>query len=90
MSSLRCTCFKAKITIDLSNTPKTIDHEMTEGFTKGKKLLGSYELERDTLKSCFATLGAERPTDFSSQPGDGRALSVWKREKSAAPAKDTE
>ena len=77
------TFFKAKITIDPSKTPKTIDYEMTEGFTKGKKQLGIYELDGDTFKSCFAKPGAERPSDFSSKPGDGRTVSAWKREGSA-------
>ena len=79
------TFFKAKITIDPSKKPKTIDYEMLEGFTKGKKQLGIYELEGDTLKSCFAGPGAERPTEFSSKPGDRRTFSVWKRQKEAAP-----
>ena len=72
---------KAKITIDPSKKPKTIDYQMTEGFTKGKKQLGIYEIDGDTLKSCFAKPDAERPTDFTSKPGEGRTLSVWKREK---------
>ncbi len=76
--------FKAKITIDPSKKPKTIDYQMTEGFTKGKKQLGIYEVEGDTLKSCFGKPDAERPTDFTSKPGDGRTLSVWKRNKAAA------
>ena len=75
---------KAKITIDPSKKPKTIDYEMTEGFTKGKKQLGIYELDGDTFKSCFAAAGAERPTDFTSKPGDRRTVSVWKREKATA------
>jgi uncharacterized protein (TIGR03067 family) len=77
---------KAKITIDPSKSPKTIDYEMTDGFTKGKKQLGIYEVDGDTFRSCFAKPGAERPTDFTSKPGDGRTLSVWKREKQPAPA----
>jgi len=77
--------FKAKITIDPSKSPKTIDYEMTEGFTKGKKQLGIYEVDGDSFKSCFGKPGAERPTDFASKPGDGRTLSVWKREKAAEP-----
>lgn len=77
--------FKAKITIDPSKKPRTIDYQMTEGFTKGRKQLGIYEVKGDTFKACFAKPGVERPTDFTSQPGDGRTLSVWQREKKAAP-----
>ena len=72
---------KAKITLDPSKKPKTIDYQMTDGFTKGKKQLGIYEVEGDTFRSCFGKPDAERPTDFTSKPGDGRTLSVWKREK---------
>jgi uncharacterized protein (TIGR03067 family) len=75
---------KAKITIDPSKKPKTIDYEMTAGPTKGQKQLGIYEVEGDTFKSCFAKPGGERPTDF--KPDDGRTSSVWKREKPIAPA----
>ena len=75
---------KAKITIDPSKKPKTIDYQMTEGFTKGKKQLGIYEVDGDTFKSCFGKPGEDRPTEFTSKPGDGRTLSVWKREKPAA------
>jgi uncharacterized protein (TIGR03067 family) len=76
--------FKARITIDPSKKPKTIDYQMTEGLTKGKKQLGIYEVEGDTLRSCFGRPGAERPTDFTSKPGDGRTLSMWKRNRPAA------
>ena len=72
---------KAKFAVDPSKTPKTIDYQMIDGFTKGKKQLGVYELEGDTFKACFGKPGAERPTDFTSKPGDGRTVSVWKREK---------
>jgi len=77
---------KAKITIDPSKKPKTIDYQMTEGFTKGKTQLGIYEFDGDTLKSCFGSPGAERPTDFTGKPGAGRTLSFWKRVKPAQPA----
>jgi uncharacterized protein (TIGR03067 family) len=70
---------KAKISIDPSKKPKTIDYQMTDGFTKGKKQLGIYEVEGDSFKSCFGKPDAERPTDFTSKSGDGRTLSVWKR-----------
>ncbi len=85
--------FKAKITIDPSKKPKTIDYQMTEGFTKGKQQLGIYDVDGDTFKACFGKPGADRPADFTSKPGDGRTLSVWRREKLAeklaAPAADT-
>jgi uncharacterized protein (TIGR03067 family) len=74
---------KAKFSLDPSKKPKTIDYEMIDGFTKGKKQLGIYEVNGDTFKSCFAAAGAERPKDFTSQSNDGRTLSVWKRKKSA-------
>jgi len=77
---------KAKIAIDPLKNPKTIDYEMTEGFTKGKKQLGIYEVDGDTIKFCFGKPGGERPTDFTSKPGDGRTLSVWKRATPATPA----
>jgi uncharacterized protein (TIGR03067 family) len=72
---------KAKITLDPSKTPKSIDYQMLEGFTKGKTQLGIYEVEGDTFKACFAAPGSERPKDFTTKPGDGRTLTVWKREK---------
>ncbi len=75
------TFLKAKITIDPSSKPKTIDYDMTEGLTKGKKQLGIYELDGDTFKACFAAPGAERPADFTGKAGDHRTLSVWKRQK---------
>ena len=77
--------FKAKISLDPSKKPKTIDYQMTEGLTKGKTQLGIYEVEGDTFKACFGKPGAERPTDFTSKPGDGSTLSVWKRQKESLP-----
>ena len=72
---------KAKFTIDPSQKPKTIDYQMIDGPTKGKKQLGIYEVTGDTAKFCFGSPGAERPTDFTSKPGDGRTVSEWKRKQ---------
>jgi uncharacterized protein (TIGR03067 family) len=70
---------KAKLTLDPSKKPKTIDYEMTEGFTKGKKQLGIYEINGDTFKACFSSPGSERPTELKA--GDGLTFSEWKRKK---------
>jgi len=80
--------FKARISIDPSKNPKTMDYQMTDGLTKGKEQLGIYEVEGDTFRSSFGKPGAERPTDFTSKPGDGRTVSVWKRNKPAASVPD--
>jgi uncharacterized protein (TIGR03067 family) len=70
---------KAKITIDPSKKPKTIDYKVTEGFNKGKMLLGIYEVDGDSVKFCFSRPDKERPTDFTADTGSGRTASVWKR-----------
>jgi uncharacterized protein (TIGR03067 family) len=75
---------KAKLTLDPSKKPKTIDYEMTEGYTKGKKQLGIYEINGDTFKACFSSPGSERPTELKA--GDGLTFSEWKRGKPAATA----
>ena len=54
------TYLTAKITLDPSKNPKTIDYEMTGGFTKGSKQLGIYEVHGDTFKSAFGKPGGER------------------------------
>ena len=76
---------KARFTIDPSKKPKTIDYQMIDGPTKGKKQLGIYELDGDRVKFCFGAPGSERPTDLTSKPGDMRTSSVWKRAKETAP-----
>jgi uncharacterized protein (TIGR03067 family) len=72
---------KARITIDHTKSPKTIDYDVTDGPAKGKKHLGIYELEGDTLKSCFGAPNAPRPGEFKSVSGDRRTFSTWTRGK---------
>jgi uncharacterized protein (TIGR03067 family) len=72
---------KAKITLDPSKKPKAIDYKITEGQNADKKVLGIYELEGDTVKFCFSSPDAERPTDFTAKEGSKRILSVWKKAK---------
>jgi uncharacterized protein (TIGR03067 family) len=72
---------KARITVDPTKTPKSIDFQVTDGPTKGQKQLGIYELNGDSFKSCFGAPGAERPKEFVSKPGDKQTSTLWKREK---------
>src|SRR5262245_62079377 len=60
---------KAKFTIEPAQKPKTIDYEVTDGPTKGRKHLGIYEVSEESLKFCFAAPDGERPTTFESKPG---------------------
>ena len=70
---------KATFTVDASKSPRTIDYDVKDGPSKGKKQLGIYELNGDTLKFCFAEPDQPRPDSFETKAGDGRTLSVWKK-----------
>lgn len=68
-------------TLDPTKKPKQIDETATVGPSKGKTFLAIYEIDHEHHKICFAAPGKERPTEFSSEPGSGNVLQVWKREK---------
>lgn len=72
---------KAKVTLDPSKKPKSIDYRVISGPNAGKTQLGVYELNGDTVRFCFSAPGMDRPTDFTAKAGDGRTSSVWKRDK---------
>jgi uncharacterized protein (TIGR03067 family) len=73
---------KGTMTLDPTKKPKTVDAEMT-GAAGGppRKALGIYELDGDTMKTCIAEPGKDRPTEFATKSGNGHRLYVWKREK---------
>jgi len=75
---------KARFTLDPAKKPKAIDYAVTAGPYSGQHQLGIYELQGDTVRFCFAVPGKDRPTEFSTQAGDGRTLSVWKRDSAEA------
>lgn len=66
-------------TMDPTAMPKTTDDTINDGPEKGKQIHGIYELEGDTLASCVAKVGQERPTKFATTPGSGHTLRVFKR-----------
>jgi uncharacterized protein (TIGR03067 family) len=69
---------KATFTVDTSKQPKFIDYTLADGPNKGKQQFGIYELKGDTLRFCFAAPGKDRPSDFTTKPGDDRTLSTWR------------
>jgi uncharacterized protein (TIGR03067 family) len=72
---------KAKFSVDPSASPKTIDYDMTGGFTAGKKQLGIYRTSGDTVAFCFGSPGSARPSAFESKPGSGVTCTTWKRDQ---------
>jgi uncharacterized protein (TIGR03067 family) len=51
--------------IDPTKSPKQVTDTIGEGPNEGKTIPGIYKLEGDTLVSCVAKPGADRPTKFS-------------------------
>jgi len=72
---------KGTSSIDPTKQPKTIDFTPTEGEGKGNQHLGIYELGTNTRKLCFAPVGKDRPTEFSSTAGSEQILVTFTREK---------
>ena len=64
-------------TLDPQKKPKASDDILPDG----KMIRGIYELDGDTLKSCVAAVGKERPTEFAAGAGTGNTLRVFKRVK---------
>jgi uncharacterized protein (TIGR03067 family) len=72
---------KGTSTFDPTKTPKTLDFTMTGGDEAGNQYSGIYELGENTRKMCFAPLGKERPTEFSSTAGSGVICLTFERVK---------
>jgi uncharacterized protein (TIGR03067 family) len=62
-------------TLNAEANPKTID-----GVSKdGSETHGIYEVSGDTLRVCYATEGAKRPTAFSSTANSDSILATYRR-----------
>jgi uncharacterized protein (TIGR03067 family) len=66
--------------IDPTRKPKTIDYTFTKGDGNGAQFIAIYELDGDSYKHCGVLRGT-RPSEFSSKPGSGQTLTVFRREK---------
>lgn len=62
-------------TIDPTKNPKTT----VDTLPDGKEIKGIYKLDEDSLTSCVAEAGKDRPSEFASQPGSGHTLRVFRR-----------
>jgi uncharacterized protein (TIGR03067 family) len=70
---------KATFTIDPSRVPRAIDYTLAAGPDAGKMQRGIYEFDGEVVRICFSSPGTARPTEFGSNPGDGRTFGVWKK-----------
>src|SRR5262249_5890704 len=68
-----------KVKLDADKKPKQIDVVAEEGPTKGKTMLGIYELKGDDMRVCFAQPGKDRPTAFRTEKGSGQILLGYRR-----------
>ncbi|AMV25667.1 hypothetical protein VT84_14815 [Gemmata sp. SH-PL17] len=65
--------------VDATRRVKAIDMDTVDGPNKGKVTRCIYELDGNTLRICQGQAGTERPTEFSTKPGSGLVVLVFKR-----------
>jgi uncharacterized protein (TIGR03067 family) len=70
---------KAKIKVDASKTPNTIDVTPTEGPEKGKTFPGIYKFEKGELTIAFTEKG-DRPKEFKVE-GEAVLMKMKREEK---------
>ena len=61
--------------------PTTMPKSVTDTLPDGRTIKGIYEIDGDTLRSCVAGPGKDRPSEFSAKEGTKQTLRVFKRVK---------
>ncbi len=78
---------KGKVVIELqfqldpARKPREVDFTYLAGEDKGKKELGIYEIEGDTVKFCVNEGAKDRPKEFKTAKDTNLNLVVFKRKK---------
>ena len=71
-----------RMKLDPSKRPKASETTYSEGPDKGKTFQGIDQFDGNKVKFCRAgSPDEERPTDFSTRPGSGRFVAVYRRAK---------
>src|SRR4051812_28052741 len=73
------TLFDSDYTADRTKSPMQIEMIGAGGDFRGKRALGIYAFEGETLQLCYKMPGFQRPTGFASPPGSGAFLIALKR-----------
>lgn len=71
---------KAKIKVDITKTPHTIDILPSDGPEKGMTFPGIFKIEKGEVTIVFVEKGTDRPKEFKSE-GEGMLMRIRKEEK---------
>jgi uncharacterized protein (TIGR03067 family) len=71
------TILHAKFAVERSHSPMWMNYVHVRG---GATQAGIYKLKGSLLTTCMAKAGGARPDGFASVSGDGRTLTVWKKQ----------